>query len=128
VKAALGLKVSDWEDNFARSCAYYCSKIPDRDDFDFLTAQYRNAFDGWDGGRHAHAFKPKFSGHLGNYVAYSGLVETSLYVNDGLSGAATPHQLYTIMAGMQEPLETADFTLTTKWKQAESGDLALQRG
>lgn len=108
LKSAIGLTVDGWQDNFAIACANYCSKIRDRADFDMLSDAYRRAFEAWNGGRHAGAFKPVYSGAEEEYQAYSGLRDGKVYINDGLSAAATPRDIYDIIGAVLPPIEDTD--------------------
>ncbi|HWU61084.1 MAG TPA: glycosyltransferase family A protein [Ensifer sp.] len=105
VKHSAGFSIDGWQENFVRSCAYYCSKFRNRDDYDFITGLYRSSFARWDGGRYAHAFNPEFIDLPANYSAFSGIRDGKIYLNNRNTGARTPQEIYDIMSALAPPLD-----------------------
>jgi hypothetical protein len=94
-----GIGLPDWEPNFARSAALYCSKFSDREDFDAVTERYREAFAAYRNGAFAKHFDPVFTPKREGKV-FTGLVGTDLYVEDRIGGAASPAEFYRAVRGL----------------------------
>lgn len=96
-----GIGLPGWEANFARSAAAYCSKFGDRDDFDAVTARYRDAFAAHAGGAYLKDFRPVYTPRQEGQV-FTGLVGSDLYVEDRLGGATSPAGFYRAIRGLLE--------------------------
>lgn len=105
IKTELDFDIDGWQENFAKACANYCAKMRTQDDFDYITAQYRESFRRWDNGRYAHAFNPVFAGQPENYEAFSGVLNGVLHVNGLLSEAKTPKEIYDFLSSFLPPLD-----------------------
>ncbi len=105
VKHSAGFAIDGWQENFARCCAYYCSRFPSREDFAYMTDIYRTAFAQWENGRYAHAFNPVHLDLPVNYGAFSGIKDGKIYLNNRNTGAQTPRDMYDVMSAMLPPLE-----------------------
>lgn len=105
IKWSAGFNVDGWQENFARACAHYCSKLRTPDDFALMSKIYQEAFDVWEGGRYAHAFAPQYSGIPPEFDAFSGITEGKLFLNNRLSGAETPKEIYDLLSDMVPPIE-----------------------
>lgn len=109
IKGAAGISIDGWQENFTRACANFCSKLRTREDFDILSEVYSEAFNLWEGGRYAHAFKPEYSGIPPEFDAFSGITEDRLFMNNRLTGADTPKEVYDMLSALIPPLEDAQF-------------------
>lgn len=128
IKAEAGLSFDGWEDNFARSCAYYCSKFRTRDGFDYIVGLYRDSFRRWNGGRHAHAFLPVFADLPAHYAAFSGMKDGKLYLNSRMSGAETPKDIYDMMAAISPPIDDIVIDPAMLKRPQNNADLHLRAG
>lgn len=105
VKHSAGFSIDGWQENFARSCAYYCSRFRTREDYDLITGLYRSSFALWDQGRYAHAFNPVYRDLPAGYAAFSGIRDGKVYLNNRNSGAQTPREIYDILSSFSPPLD-----------------------
>lgn len=105
VKHSAGFSIDGWQENFARSCAYYCSRFRTREDYDLISGLYRSSFALWDQGRYAHAFNPVYRDLPAGYAAFSGIRDGKVYLNNRNSGAQTPREIYDILSSFSPPLD-----------------------
>lgn len=105
VKHSAGFKIDGWQENFARSCAYYCSRFRTREDFDIITERYHACFARWENGRYTHAFNPVYRDLPAGYAAFSGIRDGKVYVNNRNTGAQTPREIYDILSSFSPPLD-----------------------
>ena len=120
VKHSAGFSLDGWQENFARSCAYYCSRFRTREDYDFITGLYRSSFAQWDGGRYAHAFKPAYAEMPASYSAFSGIRDGKVYLNNGNTGANTPQEIYQVLSAIAPPLDDIVIDPTTLRRPADA--------
>jgi glycosyltransferase involved in cell wall biosynthesis len=105
IKHSAGFEIDGWQENFARSCAYYCARFRRREDFDYIAGLHRQAFEAWDGGRFAHAFNPVHLDLPENYSAFSGVKDGKIYLNNRETGARTPKEIYDVLSNVTPPIE-----------------------
>lgn len=91
-----GIGLPDWEANFARASAAYCAKFSDREDFDVVTARYREAFATYRNGAFLKHFQPVYTPRREGKV-FTGLIGSDLYVDDRIGGAQSPADFYRAM-------------------------------
>ena len=120
VKHSAGVTIDGWQENFARACAYYCSRFRSREDFDVITALYRSSFQAWENGRYAHAFNPVFIELPPGYSAFSGLKDGKVYLNNRNTGARTPREIYDVMSAFAPPIEDIVIDPTTLRRPADA--------
>jgi hypothetical protein len=94
-----GIGLPDWEANFARASAAYCGKFSDREDFDALTARFREAFAAYRDGAFLEDFQPVYAPKREGRV-FTGLIGTDLYVEDRVGGARSPAEFYRTINGL----------------------------
>jgi glycosyltransferase involved in cell wall biosynthesis len=94
-----GIGLPDWEANFARASAAYCGKFADREDFDALTARFREAFAVYSNGAFLKDFQPVYTPKREGKV-FTGLIGSDLYVEDRIAGAESPADFYRAMNGL----------------------------
>lgn len=94
-----GLGLPDWEANFARASAAYCGRFSDREDFEAVTARYREAFAAYRDGAFLKDFQPVFTPRREGKV-FTGLIGTDLYVEDRIAGAYSPAGFYRAIRGL----------------------------
>jgi glycosyltransferase involved in cell wall biosynthesis len=98
-----GYDFSGFEENFARSCALQCASYPTREEFDAVSASYRETFRTWKGGRYLRFFKPEFTAPK-RARAFGGLLDGTLFYNDEYETVATPAEFYRLAEGMIQPI------------------------
>jgi len=117
-----GIGLPGWEPNFARAAAAYCGKFGDREDFDAVTARYRDAFATYGKGTFLKDFQPVYTPRMEGRV-YTGLVGTDLYVEDRLGDATSPSGFYRAINGLlQRPAE-----LTPELRTATKDSVVISR-
>lgn len=98
-----GQTFSGFEENFVRACTAQCGVIPDREEFDLITAAYRSALARWKGGRYLKLFKPTFrpAGAEGKFL---GLWDQSLYLDAGNPWCRTVADYYDFVSDLLVPV------------------------
>ena len=105
LRVTYGIGLPGWEPNFARAAAAYCGKFGDREDFDAVTARYREALGSYARGAFLGDFQPVFTPKREGRV-FTGLIGTDLYVEDRMGGATSPTSFYRAIDGLlQRPAE-----------------------
>jgi hypothetical protein len=99
-----GLPMGGWEENFFHALEMDCSKAEDRESFDRHVAACREAIAGWQGGQWLRAFNPRFLPR-GRAAAFTGLMGTNLFVDEGIGGCATPAEFYALIQTLLPPVE-----------------------
>lgn len=97
-----GIGLPDWEANFARSCAAYCGKFSDLEDFEAVTQRYREAFSAYRNGAFLGDFQPVHTPKREGKV-FTGLIGSDLYVEDQIGSATSPAEFYRAMRGLLVP-------------------------
>lgn len=107
LRVTYGIGLPGWEPNFARAAAAYCGKFGDREDFDAVTARYREAFAIYGKGAFLRDFQPVYTPKREGRV-FTGLMGTDLYVEDRMAHATSPAGFYRAINGLlQRPAELA---------------------
>lgn len=100
-----GLPMEGWEENFLRALAIDCSRAEDRAGFDRHASACREAIAGWQDGKWLGAFKPRFTPR-GRGTPYTGLMGSTLFVDESIGGCATPAEFYGLVQTLLPPVET----------------------
>ncbi len=120
IKHSAGFQIDGWQENFARACAYYCSRFRSREDFDVITELYRSSFARWDGGLYSHAFRPVYRELPAHVGAFSGIRDGKIYLNNRNTGAGTPREIYDIMSAIAPPIDDIVIDPTTIRRPADA--------
>lgn len=94
-----GYDVVELGKNFARSCVLQCEKYRDKDEFDRVTAAYRQAFSQWKGGRYLKYFTPSYRAPVQG-ESFCGYLDGYVYITDKDLPCETPEDFYRLATAL----------------------------
>ena len=99
----IGMKQEGHEENLVRALTRNCSLYRNRDDFDTIVCEIREALGVWKGGRFLKDFAPQFIEPQAVRAAtpFTGTnAKGMLYFPDNTAGIKTPGDLFALMSAM----------------------------